>query len=80
VLWDPYDILQIPEVGFRTNELRKVQLDDWSNYFLLKGTELPEIKKTYRKLSLVYHPDKAPKDQAEEYEAKFVEITKAYKV
>jgi translocation protein SEC63 len=46
----------------------------------LKGTELPEIKKTYRKLSLVYHPDKAPKDQAEEYEAKFVEITKAYKV
>ncbi|CAO3675952.1 unnamed protein product [Umbelopsis vinacea] len=57
VLWDPYDILQIPE-----------------------GTELPEIKKTYRKLSLVYHPDKAPKDQAEEYEAKFVEITKAYKV
>ncbi|KAG2172482.1 hypothetical protein INT44_006655 [Umbelopsis vinacea] len=57
VVWDPYDILQIPE-----------------------GTELPDIKKTYRKLSLVYHPDKAPKDQAEEYEAKFVEITKAYKV
>ncbi|KAI8583462.1 hypothetical protein K450DRAFT_223807 [Umbelopsis ramanniana AG] len=57
VVWDPYDILQIPE-----------------------GTELSDIKKTYRKLSLVYHPDKAPKDQAEEYEAKFVEITKAYKV
>ncbi|KAH8555826.1 Sec63 Brl domain-containing protein [Umbelopsis sp. PMI_123] len=56
-VWDPYDILQIPE-----------------------GTELSDIKKTYRKLSLVYHPDKAPKDQAEEFEAKFVEITKAYKV
>ncbi|KAM3584756.1 secretory subunit, variant 2 [Umbelopsis sp. WA50703] len=41
---------------------------------------MSDIKKTYRKLSLVYHPDKAPKDQAEEYEAKFVEITKAYKV
>ncbi|CAM0136749.1 unnamed protein product [Umbelopsis sp. WA50703] len=56
-VWDPYEILQIPE-----------------------GSEMSDIKKTYRKLSLVYHPDKAPKDQAEEYEAKFVEITKAYKV
>lgn len=46
----------------------------------LQGSEMSDIKKTYRKLSLVYHPDKAPKEQAEEYEAKFVEITKAYKV
>jgi preprotein translocase subunit Sec63 len=51
---------------------------DWT--MSLQGTELSDVKKTYRKLSLVYHPDKAPKDQAEEYEAKFVEITKAYKV
>ena len=46
----------------------------------LKGAELSEIKKTYRKLALEFHPDKAPKEKAQEYEAIFVEIAKAHKV
>jgi len=36
----------------------------------------PEIKKAYRKLSLVYHPDKNPDDPAAA--SKFIQITKAY--
>jgi len=38
------------------------------------------IKKAYRKLALKYHPDKAPEDKKEEYEAKFKEISEAYNV
>lgn len=58
-LWDPYNILNIPE-----------------------GTELPAIKKTYRKLSLKFHPDKIRGKSEEEtakINEKYVEITKAYK-
>jgi len=36
----------------------------------------PEIKKAYRKLSLVFHPDKNPDDPAAA--SKFIQITKAY--
>lgn len=37
---------------------------------------MSEIKKAYRKLSLVYHPDKNPDDPLAT--AKFILITKAY--
>lgn len=36
----------------------------------------PEIKKAYRKLSLIFHPDKNPDDPAAA--SKFIQITKAY--
>jgi translocation protein SEC63 len=36
----------------------------------------PEIKKAYRKLSLIYHPDKNPDDPAAA--SRFIQITKAY--
>eukprot|EP00442_Polarella_glacialis_P045253 CAMPEP_0115080842 /NCGR_PEP_ID=MMETSP0227-20121206/18912_1 /TAXON_ID=89957 /ORGANISM="Polarella glacialis, Strain CCMP 1383" /LENGTH=666 /DNA_ID=CAMNT_0002468549 /DNA_START=172 /DNA_END=2172 /DNA_ORIENTATION=+ len=36
----------------------------------------PEIKKAYRKLSLVYHPDKNPDDPLAS--SRFIQITKAY--
>ncbi len=39
-----------------------------------------EIKKAYRKLALKYHPDRAPENKKKEYEAKFKEISQAYRV
>ncbi|KAK0623286.1 Sec63 Brl domain-containing protein [Immersiella caudata] len=59
-LWNPYDILNIPE----------------------SATE-KQIKSTYKKLSLRYHPDKAKPDPAknltiEAISAHYVEISKAY--
>ncbi|OZJ06833.1 hypothetical protein BZG36_00066 [Bifiguratus adelaidae] len=55
----------------------------WDPYEILgvsEGISVKDIKKHYKKLSLKYHPDKAPKDQKEEFEKQFVEISKAYKV
>ncbi|KAI8343707.1 Sec63 Brl domain-containing protein [Chlamydoabsidia padenii] len=55
----------------------------WDPYTILdisEGATLPEIKKVYRKLSLVYHPDKAPEDKQKEYEETFIQISKAYQV
>lgn len=59
-LWNPYDILNIPE----------------------SATE-KQIKSTYRKLSLKFHPDKAKPDVAknetlEDLNNRYVEISKAY--
>jgi len=39
-----------------------------------------EIKKSYRKLALKYHPDRAPGDKKKEYEGKFKEISEAYRI
>lgn len=39
-----------------------------------------EIKKAYRKLAKQYHPDTAPSDKREEYEAKMKEINAAYSI
>jgi translocation protein SEC63 len=41
-----------------------------------ESSTIPEIKRAYRKLSLVYHPDKNPDDPLAT--AKFILITKAY--
>jgi len=45
-----------------------------------KNASDEEIKKTYRKLALKYHPDKAPESKKKEYEEKFKEISHAYGV
>ncbi len=37
-------------------------------------------KGSFRKLSLLYHPDKVTDQEKEESEKKFVDISKAYKV
>jgi translocation protein SEC63 len=60
-----------------------VNVNIWDPYEVLgipTGTDLDQIKKHYKKLSLKYHPDKVADDMKEEAEAKFVDITKAYKV
>jgi len=45
---------------------------------LESGADAPTIKKTYRKLSLLKHPDKNPDDPLAVTE--FIQITKAYTV
>jgi len=45
-----------------------------------KNASESEIKKSYRKLALKHHPDRAPQDKKEEYEKKFKEISQAYRV
>ncbi|KAI8140677.1 Sec63 Brl domain-containing protein [Fennellomyces sp. T-0311] len=55
----------------------------WDPYEILgigEGATLPEIKKVYKKLSLVYHPDKAQPGTEKESEERFIQISKAYQV
>ncbi|KAI7863787.1 Sec63 Brl domain-containing protein [Spinellus fusiger] len=55
----------------------------WDPYEILgvsEGASLPEIKKVYKRLSLVYHPDKAVQGTEKESEEQFIQISKAYKV
>ncbi|KAJ8655692.1 hypothetical protein O0I10_008577 [Lichtheimia ornata] len=55
----------------------------WDPYEILgisEGATLPEIKKVYKKLSLIYHPDKAQPGTEKESEEQFIQISKAYQV
>ena len=55
------------------------QVHSFDPYQILEidiGSDTKVIKKAYRKLSLLYHPDKNPGDRAAE--AKFVMVSKAY--
>ena len=45
-----------------------------------KSANENEIKKAYRKLAIIYHPDKSPADKKEEYTEKFKQISEAYEV
>ncbi|KAI8973324.1 Sec63 Brl domain-containing protein [Mycotypha africana] len=61
----------------------EIKTATWDPYEILgvkEGASLAEIKKTYKKLSLVYHPDKAKPGEEEKNEETFIDITKAYKV
>lgn len=39
-----------------------------------------EIRKAYKRLALIYHPDKAPPDRYEECQLKFNQINEAYQI
>ncbi|OBZ91878.1 Translocation protein sec63 [Choanephora cucurbitarum] len=61
----------------------EVKTATWDPYEILgirEGATLSEIKKTFKKLSLIYHPDKAKAGEEEKNEERFIDITKAYKV
>ncbi len=45
-----------------------------------KKADQIEIKKSYKKMALVYHPDKAPKGEQEAYKNKFQTINEAFQV
>ncbi|OMJ15560.1 Translocation protein sec63 [Smittium culicis] len=54
----------------------------WDPYQILNvdtGADLGQIKRTFKKLSLKFHPDKVKAEDRENAEAKYIEITKAYK-
>ncbi|KAI9478468.1 MAG: Sec63 Brl domain-containing protein [Benjaminiella poitrasii] len=61
-------------------EVKNVTWDPYEILGLSEGASLADIKKTYKKLSLVYHPDKAKAGEEEKNEERFIDITKAYKV
>jgi len=42
--------------------------------------ELSDIKKAYRKLALMYHPDRVPSEKKEESTIRFREVSEAYEV
>jgi len=61
----------------------KIEMKTWDPYEILgldPETPVDQVKKTYKKLSLKWHPDKVAEDEKEAAEKQFVEITKAYKV
>ncbi|MBU1078694.1 MAG: molecular chaperone DnaJ [Spirochaetes bacterium] len=45
-----------------------------------KTASADEIKTSYRKLAMKYHPDRAPEEKKKEYEEQFKEISEAYAV
>lgn len=61
-------------------EVKSVTWDPFEILGISEGATVAEIKKHYKKLSLIYHPDKAPAGEEEKNEERFIDITKAYKV
>ncbi|KAG1458123.1 hypothetical protein G6F56_006466 [Rhizopus delemar] len=61
-------------------EVKSASWDPYEIMGIKESSTLPEIKKAYKKLSLVYHPDKAKAGTEKESEERFIDITKAYKV
>ena len=57
----------------------KMEVDYYSVLEVARTSSPGEIKKAYRRLALLWHPDKNP-DKKEEAEKKFKEISEAYEV
>lgn len=54
------------------------------NYYDVLGVDktcqLKDIKKAYRKLALLYHPDRVPPEKKEESTVKFRQVSEAYEI
>ena len=62
-------------------ELRKSKLKDYYGVLgVEKDVDDKTLKREYRKLALVYHPDKVAEAEREGAEKKFAELTEAYEV
>ncbi|KAI9262035.1 Sec63 Brl domain-containing protein [Sporodiniella umbellata] len=75
--WIAVVLLAIQVAGI---EVKTATWDPYEIMGIKESSTLPEIKKAYKKLSLVYHPDKAKAGTEKESEERFIDITKAYKV
>jgi DnaJ family protein C protein 7 len=74
---DPEDRTIAKEVRRAELELKKSQRKDYYKILGIEKTATDtEIKKAYRKLAIVHHPDKNPGDS--EAEARFKDISEAY--
>eukprot|EP00421_Protoceratium_reticulatum_P017950 CAMPEP_0168376940 /NCGR_PEP_ID=MMETSP0228-20121227/10573_1 /TAXON_ID=133427 /ORGANISM="Protoceratium reticulatum, Strain CCCM 535 (=CCMP 1889)" /LENGTH=838 /DNA_ID=CAMNT_0008389929 /DNA_START=98 /DNA_END=2610 /DNA_ORIENTATION=- len=74
-----------PQDGDWTAE-KSFQYDKGANYYRMLGVDdlasLQEVKQAYKKLSLIYHPDKTAgmtQKEKEEHNAIFIELKNAYK-
>ncbi len=52
----------------------------YETLWVSKTASAEEIKKSFRKFAMKYHPDRAPKDKKKEYETKFKEYSNAYEI
>ncbi|KJR86477.1 uncharacterized protein SPSK_02223 [Sporothrix schenckii 1099-18] len=74
---EPEDRTVLKEVKRAELELKKSQRKDYYKILgVAKDADDKEIKKAYRKLAVVHHPDKNPGDEAAE--ARFKDIGEAY--
>jgi DnaJ family protein C protein 7 len=74
---DPEDRTVAKEVRRAELELKKSQRKDYYKILgIEKSASESEVKKAYRKLAIVHHPDKNPGDAAAE--ARFKDISEAY--
>ena len=64
---------------FRNNKQPNKDTKFYDTLGLTRTATLDEIRKSYRKLAMKFHPDRNPTNK-EEAEAKFKEVTKAYEV
>ena len=75
VALDPYKTMGVSRVS------RKIVIVKYkTKYFDLQNATASEIKRVYKKLALLYHPDKAKGMTKEEAEECFVILTNAYEM
>jgi len=77
-------LLGSSEPSYARTQQRKresANADDYYQILNLKRSATPkDIKSSYRKLALKYHPDKAAEKDKEASEAKFIKVSEAYSI
>lgn len=75
LLWALFLYLVFAVSHSDADSVAATQFDPYDILGLSPGADEDEIKKAYRKLSLIWHPDKNPSEEAAE---KYITISKAY--